>query len=99
MLIVSIIRNKTSIIPNGNTIILEKDKVKISAISETGPENVNLDEIEINDKNKWIGKKISEFSKNENELVILIVRGSNPVSPTGDTILMKNDLLYLRREG
>lgn len=99
MLIVSIIRNKISIIPNGNTIILEKDKVKISAISETGPENVDLDEIEINDKNKWIGKTISAFSKNENELVILIMRDSNPVIPTGDTILMKNDLLYLRREG
>lgn len=29
--------------------------------------------------------------------IILLMRNSKPVIPTGDTILMENDLLYLRK--
>lgn len=80
-------------VPNGNTILKAEDRLILSAVE---PENINgvrLTEINICKKHDYLGKRLSEISKGNNGLIILIKRNKEVIIPNGDTVIALGDIL------
>ena len=95
LLIVSIIRNQNTIIPNGNTILKENDILILAAKSFSDDENTNILELLITKSSKLINTKISQANLSKNQLIILIKRQNNTIIPTGNTKIKLNDKLVI----
>lgn len=94
-LIVLILRDEGPIIPNGQTVITENDKVILSARKFTENASVYLQEESIEPGSKWIGRSVSEYSAGSKGLIIMIIRDEKTVVPNGATVLKKDDLLVI----
>lgn len=94
-LVIMIVRDGEYFIPNGATQLLENDVVILSAHQFDDGKSISLQEHEITSQSEWIGKTIYDFSPNLDELVIMILRGNKTVIPSGDTVILKNDILVI----
>ena len=86
-----------NIIPDGNTVLQEKDVLILSATTPDQVEGVTLVEIPIAEESKYAGKLLSEIKKKQNELVIMIQRGEQIIIPNGNVRLEAGDLLVINR--
>ena len=96
-LIVLLKRAGENIIPDGNTVLQEKDVLILSATTPDQVEGVTLVEIPIAEESKYAGKLLSEIKKRQNELVIMIQRGEQIIIPNGNVRLEAGDLLVINR--
>ncbi|MEA4874437.1 potassium/proton antiporter [Anaerorhabdus sp.] len=94
-LIILILRNKEKIIPSGKTILQEGDQLILSAYKYRGENQICLQEYIIEKGSEWIQKTIKDFSPKANELVIMIIRDSKTILPSGDTKIEEEDILVL----
>lgn len=94
LLIAMIIRNKEHIIPKGDTMLYENDILVYCANEYDDKEDLNIKEIIIDKNHLWENKKISELQLS-NELIVMIQRDNQTIIPSGNTTLMKDDLLVL----
>ncbi|MPN23657.1 hypothetical protein SDC9_171050 [bioreactor metagenome] len=88
-------RNKEKIIPSGKTILQEGDQLILSAYKYRGENQICLQEYIIEKGSEWIQKTIKDFSPKANELVIMIIRDSKTILPSGDTKIEEEDILVL----
>lgn len=95
MLIVVIIRDGVSMIPSGNMVIMEGDRLVLSGPAFHDDRAVCLWEKRLDAGCGWTGKTIAEYSHNPRELVVMIRRGDSPVIPRGDTVLEAGDVLVI----
>lgn len=98
LLFVLVIRGNERIIPNGNTKLKDGDVVVVSAAEYKCSGDTVFVEEKIHHGNKWIGKKISDYSESSSKLVILIKRGSEVIIPRGPTDISENDILVLHAQ-
>ena len=91
---VLIIRDNKRIIPNGNTILNEKDILIMSGKDSRKIEGINLYEKIVDDFDELINKKIKDISIKE-KLIILIKRKNNVIIPKGDTVIYAGDILVI----
>lgn len=94
-LLVMIIRDNKTIIPNGDTVILEEDIVVLSAPAFQDDNDLVLVEIKIDKNDEWVGKKISELKHKTNWLIVLIKRDETCIIPNGNTEILANDTLVI----
>ncbi|WP_125153243.1 potassium/proton antiporter [Clostridium rectalis] len=94
-LIVMLMRNKEAIVPNGNTILYEKDIAVLSATPFQDENSIKFIEKKITSNSKWKNKKISESSISSDELVIMIKRKGKIIIPRGNTLIEENDVLVI----
>ena len=94
VLLVLIIRNNENIIPNGNTVIEKGDRIVLcgSSFVDKGT-RINLYESIVDKNSKYINKSIRELDRNI--LIVLIKRDNKTMIPSGNTILLEDDLLVL----
>ena len=95
MLVVMIVRNKEIIVPSGSTRFCEGDLAILGAPTFMDQTTLHLIELKLNRGSEWIGKKISEYSPDPEQLVIMIRRGEKIIIPKGKTILEENDILVM----
>ena len=81
LLVVMIERDETSIIPNGDTIILRGDLLILAARVFEDRENVMIREVPVDKNYKWDGKPLRELDAPKETLVILIRRGQQNIIP------------------
>lgn len=93
ILIVSVVRNKRPIAPNGHTVIEDGDILILSALAVSSDIITELTELKAN--NKQIGKKIYELDFDTGKLVILIKRNNEIIIPDGNTVIEKDDQLVI----
>ncbi|MBE6845942.1 MAG: potassium/proton antiporter [Ruminococcus sp.] len=98
LLFVLVIRGDERIIPNGNTKIKDGDIVVVSAPEYQCNGAAMFVEEKIHHGNKWIGRKISDYSESSSKLVILIKRGSEVIIPRGPTDIAEDDVLVLHAQ-
>ncbi|MBQ3584716.1 MAG: cation:proton antiporter [Lachnospiraceae bacterium] len=94
-LVVLLERNGEKIVPNGNTIIQEGDKVILSAISTEVTEGVQLVEKVIEKDDEWNNMKLCDIPKESDMLIIMIQRNGTVMIPNGDTIIQEQDKLVM----
>ncbi|WMJ82087.1 potassium/proton antiporter [Clostridium sp. MB40-C1] len=94
-LIVMLIRNKEIIVPSGSTMLLEKDIAVLSAPAFQDETAIHLVELKITSSSKWREKKISEFSTNPDQIIVMIKRSEEIIIPRGETVIKENDILVM----
>lgn len=95
LLVVMIIRDKEIIVPSGSTKFCENDHAILGAPVFDDQTTLHLVELKLNRGNEWIGRKISEFSPDPEQIVIMIKRDEKIIIPKGKTILEENDVLVM----
>lgn len=94
-LLVMIIREERTMIPNGNTEVLQGDQIVLSGPAFAGDMSLRLKEKRILHDSEWINRTVSEFSPEPGELVMMIKRGGQIVIPDGNTLILEEDTLIL----
>lgn len=94
VLLVLIIRNNENIIPNGNTVIEKGDRIVLcgSSFVDKGT-RINLYESTVDKNSQYINKSIRELDRNI--LIVLIKRENKTMIPSGNTVLLEDDILVL----
>lgn len=95
MLVVTIIKGETIIIPSGDTRIDENDIVLVGGPGYQEDINIELSEIAISKNHDWALKKVSEIKMNHNSLIAIIKRRSKIIVPIGNTVIIEGDVLVL----
>ena len=89
-------RDGENITPTGNTMIMEGDCLVLSAKTPEEIEGIELREIIVGDEDTdYVGKKLSEISKEDEGLVIMIQRGDDVIIPHGDVVIKAGDVLVI----
>lgn len=90
-----ILRGNDSVIPKGDTTIEENDVTVLSTMPCTHVKNIQLYELNINEKHKWNKKQIQNLSLTKNTSIIMIRRNSETIIPQGNTIILDGDTLVM----
>lgn len=96
-LLVLLKRNGENIVPNGQIHLVEDDILILSAAAPGDIEGISLIEKNVTKGSDWIGKPISEISKEEDKLIIMIQRKKKVIVPNGRTIIKENDILVINQ--
>ncbi len=99
-LLVQVRRRDTSemITPDGSTVLLEGDKMVLSARANRVAKDVELSELLLEEGNAWIGKRLSDISLETGRLVVMVQRGEDVVIPNGGTELREGDVLVIKED-
>lgn len=90
-------RNKETIIPKGDTVILPGDMVILSVPPYISNQEEKLEEILIDQAHKWCYKKIGELGLQDDELIALILRENETIIPDGKTTIVEGDRVVMCR--
>ena len=93
LLVILIAGGHQTIIPNGETEILENDLFVLAAKKFENRENIHLDETYIHKSHKWKNKQIKDISLPDDQLVIMIQRDQKSIVPNGTTPILEKDTL------
>ncbi len=94
-LAIMIKRGNKSIITKGDTVIRAGDNVILSVPPYTSTENEHLKEKQIDKNHIWCNKSIGELHLSQNQLIAMIIRGSENIIPDGKTIIKENDTIVI----
>lgn len=97
LLVVLIGRDDRFFVPNGDTVIQERDLLIGAAEEFEDRKNMTLQEITIDKGHKWKGKPLSELPLQKGTLIVMIERGSDAVIPGGGTVLQEGDVVVVAR--
>ena len=95
LLLVLILRGEERIVPKGDTVILEGDKIVLSALSPEENLGLYLSEIEIDKDSPWIGLPLSKVKLEDGSLVLVLMREDHVKIPNGNTVIRENDILVV----
>jgi cell volume regulation protein A len=97
-LIVMISRNGKTVVPRGNTVIIENDILVLSALKfETNRnrnEQILLSEEEITECHEWAGHTVAEIMP-KNVLAVMIKRNGKSIIPKGDSEILCGDIVVI----
>ena len=94
-LLVMVLRGEEQIVPRGDTVIREGDRVIICTPSYEDQSTDNLIQHPISERSKWNGRMVKEYPKNDDSLLVMIQRGEERIIPNGNTVLKSGDVLVL----
>lgn len=95
LLLVLILRGEERIVPNGDTVIREGDRIVLSALSPEEHLGLYLSEISIDKESPWIGLPLSRVKLEEGSLVLVLMREDQVKIPNGNTVIHENDILVV----
>ena len=95
LLLVLILRGEERIVPNGDTVIREGDRIVLSALSPEEHLGLYLSEISIDKESPWIGLPLSRVKLEEGSLVLVLMREDQVKIPNGNTVICENDILVV----
>ncbi len=94
-------RGTQSIITKGDTEILAGDDIVFSTPSFEMGAGEFLTERYVSEKDSWCGKTLDELKIPKNKLVVMVIRGSENITPNGKTRLLAGDraVIYQQSQG
>ena len=95
-ILVLVNRGKESITPNGETLIMPNDKLILIAKTHELSDKIKLTEKSVDKDDEWVNKAISEIPREQNMLIIMVLRNDEVIIPTGSTILNENDVIVIK---
>lgn len=90
-LVVLILRDNQSLIPNGSTVLKKGDLIVIAAQEFTDKENLRIKEIVIDEDHHWINQTLKDIHLSKDKLIIMIKRGDKTIIPDGNTMILSDD--------
>lgn len=95
LILALIFRNDEIIVPNGDIILKNNDKIILGAKSFQNDKNIKLKEIIIKEEHEWINKPIKNLDISRQSIIIMIKRKNKIIIPQGSTIIRKFDKIIL----
>lgn len=95
ILVVMLLRGGENVLQGGQSIFCSGDSVILSAPAYQDEVGLALQEHRIAKGSPWVGKSIAAFSPRKEELVVMLLRGSDMVIPKGDTRIEAGDVLVI----
>ncbi len=97
LLVALILRDGTSLVPDGDTVLLPGDLLVIAGREFEDRENMTLYEVSIDKNHKWNGQSLRTLSLPKGTLVVVIQNQDGTVIPDGNTTIHANDTLVMAR--
>ena len=95
-LILAVIQRKDGVVmPRGDTVILEGDKLVLGAEGYQDEIGITLKEIVLKARHPWAGMHIRELDVSRQTLIVMIRRGDKVMIPNGNLKLQAGDTLLL----
>ena len=94
-LIAVIVRNSQTIVPKGDTVLLEGDLVVIGAEEYEQKEEIHLTEIVLTKDHKWNYQCVSDIDLSRDTIIVMIKRKKKDFVPDGTTVLQPEDVIVL----
>lgn len=88
-------RKDETIITKGDTRILAGDSVILSVPSYDPGDAEELQEISIEKNHEWCSRTIAELNLPPDELIAMIIRGTETIIPDGKTVIQENDIVVM----
>lgn len=96
LIVVLVVRGgKNIIIPDGNSIIQENDRLVLGALEFDDDIGLQLREISIRENNPWIGSRLDRLELPFNTVIVSIYRRGKNMIPHGKTVIKKGDLVVI----
>ena len=94
----AVIRDDHSLVPQRDIILQKGDIVVIGAEPTSDGEEIDLKEIVLSEKSRWVGKQIRDLDISRKTLVVMIRRGDTVIVPRGNHDLRAGDRVFLYTE-
>ena len=98
LLLALVIRNGEQILPDGNTVFEEGDKVVFCGKSYQEGSDMLLYEHPLAQTSKWVGKMLRDYPRRDESLILMIRRGNDVVIPKGHTVFEAGDVLVILKK-
>ncbi len=95
MMIAAIIRDEEEIVPKGDTVLMDGDRLIFGAKKFYEEDRIKLNSVKIKERNSWIGLPLKKVPLSRQSLVVLIRRGTRNIVPDGDTVIANGDELIV----
>ena len=95
MMIVAIQRNKETVIPRGDTVLMPKDTVVICAERAKDSQPIELREITIGEGHSWNGAAIKDLNIPRQSFIFMVKRKGRSIIPKGNMILRAGDTVLI----
>lgn len=96
VMVAVIYRDDVMLIPKGNTVIEEHDRLILGAhFYEAEDDDVLFTEIQIKSENPWVGKRVRDLDITRRELIVRIRRKGDNIIPNGDTYIKSGDSVLM----
>ena len=96
-LVILLERDGRKELPNGDTEILQGDRVVIASAKPSVGSDLEIVELQVDEDSIYAKKMIAEIPRDESERVMLIERGEEILIPRGDTLIAIGDILVMYR--
>ena len=94
--IISVIkRNDQMILPHGELVLLEGDRIVLGAEPFKDHERIKLKEVVLEEQNPWTGRRIKELDIPRTSIVVLVKRGDKSLVPHGELMLEDDDKVFM----
>lgn len=96
--IILVNRNNKPILPDGELVLKEGDRIVLSAI-EYSSDNSSIDvrKIVIDEDHEWFGKKITDINILDDRKIIMIERNGQIILPNGDVCFENQDEVFISK--
>jgi voltage-gated potassium channel len=93
LIIVTIIRDKDIVIPNGEKVLLEGDEVVLGALEYQDDLDIHLKEFPITMNHPWRGHHIKDIDIPNNTVIVSVLRQGQSLLPKGNTLFQHGDIV------
>ena len=99
LLLAVIQRDGNVIVPRGDTVILEGDRIVLGAEGYQDEIGITLKETVLKERHPWAGQEIRDLDISRQTLIVMVKRGDKVLIPNGRLRLLPEDtvLLYTKR--
>lgn len=97
LLVVLILRNGSSLVPNGSTVLLPGDLLVIAGQEFEDRDNMTLYEVSIDKTHKWKGKSLRELALPKGTLIVMIQNKAGTIIPDGNSVIHAEDTLVIAK--
>ncbi len=98
LVLIIILRNGETIVPDGDTVIKLNDRLLLAAESYVDELGIKLNEVTVDEEHAWVNKKINELDISRLTTIISISRRHRMIIPHGNTIIKAGDNILIYSE-
>ncbi len=88
-------RNEKHLVPRGDLVLQEDDRIVLGALPFKDQESIRLKEVVLEDNNPWTGMQIKDLDISRHSIIVLVKRGNKSLIPNGNMVLQDEDKVYL----
>ena len=88
-------RMDTYLVPRGDMVLQENDRMVLGALPFVEHEKIRLKEIVLEDNNPWIGEKLKDLEISKHSIIVLVKRGNKSLIPNENLVLQDDDKIFM----